>query len=107
MPKRRSQSEFPPCYALVFPGLEPVAAEEIEAILRGDVKRTENGMVVFRVSEIDSGLLQLRTVEEVFLFAWGTDKRSYRAQDLDRIRHWTAHEVNWNRLLQIHHAVRP
>ena len=29
-----------------------------------------------------------------------------RAQDLDSIRRWTA-KVNWDRLLTIHHAVRP
>jgi 23S rRNA G2445 N2-methylase RlmL len=91
---------------LVFPGLEPVAEEEIVQEV-GEVKRTAAGLVVFRAAEIDSQLLRLRTVEDVFLLAWGTDKLSYRAADLDRIRHWTAREANWNQLLRLHHAIRP
>jgi len=87
--------------------LEEVAAEEIETVLSGQVKRTAAGLVVFRVPQIDPGVLQLRTVEDVFLFAWGTDKLSYRASDLKRIRAWTAHEVDWDRLLLLHHAIRP
>jgi 23S rRNA G2445 N2-methylase RlmL len=43
----------------------------------------------------------------VFLLAWGTDQLTYRAADLDKIRRWTAHDANWNRLLQLHHGVRP
>jgi 23S rRNA G2445 N2-methylase RlmL len=92
---------------VVLPGLEPIAEEEITHDLGGEVKRTGSGLVVFRVSEIDCTLLDLRTVEDVFLFAWGTDKLSYRAEDLERIRRWTAREVEWGRLLQIHHRVRP
>jgi 23S rRNA G2445 N2-methylase RlmL len=108
MPKRRSSTEpLPPCYALVFPGLEPVAEEEIISDLGGEVKRTASGLVVFRVPEIDAQLLKLRTVEDLFLLAWGTDKLSYRATDLERIRRWTAHEADWDRLLRIHHAIRP
>jgi tRNA (guanine6-N2)-methyltransferase len=108
MSKRRSRSEpLPPCYATVFPGLEGIAAEEIAASLKGEVKRTAHGLTVFRVPQIDSALLQLRTVEDVFLLAWGTDKLSYRASDLKRIRAWTAHEVDWDQLLRIHHAIRP
>jgi 23S rRNA G2445 N2-methylase RlmL len=89
------------------PGLEAVAAEEIERELGGEVRKTGRGLVVFRVPEIDEGLLRLRTVEDVFLLAWGTDQLSYRAEDLDRIRRWTAREADWGRLLQMHHAVRP
>src|SRR5262245_46684865 len=105
MPPR--EAEPPPCYALVMPGLEPVAAEEIERELRGEVKRTGPGLVVFRVPEVDRSLLRLRTTEDVFLLAWGTDKLTYRAEDLDRIRRWTAKEADWQNLLRLHHAIRP
>jgi tRNA (guanine6-N2)-methyltransferase len=108
MVSTRSRSEpLPPCYAMVFPGLEPLAEEEITADLGGEIKRTARGLVVFRVQEIDRAMLQLRTVEDVYLLAWGTDKLSYRAADLERIRHWTAHDANWDRLLQLHHTIRP
>jgi tRNA (guanine6-N2)-methyltransferase len=107
MSKHRSHPEPPPCYATVFPGLEEIAAEEIEGDLTGQVKRKATGLVVFRVAQVDSSVLQLRTIEDVFLLAWGTDKLSYRASDLKRIRAWTAHEVDWDRLLRIHHALRP
>src|SRR6516162_2553898 len=107
MARSRPQAPLPPCYALLQPGLEAVAAEEIERELGGEVKKTGRGLVVFRVPEIDEGLLRLRTVEDVFLLAWGTDRLSYRAEDLDRIRRWTAREANWDRLLRLHHAVRP
>jgi 23S rRNA G2445 N2-methylase RlmL len=92
---------------MVLPGLEPVAADEITRDLGGEVKRTGPGLVVFRVPQIDASLFQLRTVEDVFLFGWGTDQLTYRAEDLERIRRWTAREVDWTRLLRIHHAVRP
>lgn len=98
---------MPPCYAIVLPGLEPIAAEEIQRDFRGEVKKTEPGVVVFRVPDIDASLLRLRTVEDVFLLAWGTDQLTYRAKDLESIRRWTAKEVNWDRLLRLHHAVRP
>lgn len=107
MPKRRPHPDPPPCYAIVFPGLEKIAAEEIAAVLRGEVKRTAPGLVVFRVPQLDPGVLQLRTVEDVFLLAWGTDQLAYRASDLKRIRAWTAHEVDWTQLLRIHHTIRP
>jgi 23S rRNA G2445 N2-methylase RlmL len=108
MSRSRSQpAALPPCYAVVHPGLEPIAAEEIERDLDGEVKKTGPGFVVFRVPEIDERLLSLRTTEDVFLFAWGTDQLSHRAEDLDRIRRWTAREVDWANLLRIHHAIRP
>jgi 23S rRNA G2445 N2-methylase RlmL len=107
MAKHRADSELPPCYAMVHPGLEPVASDEIEQKLKGDVKRTGHGFVVFRVKEINGSLLSLKTTEDVFLYAWGTDALTYRAADLDNIRRWTAREVNWSRLLRIHQAVRP
>jgi tRNA (guanine6-N2)-methyltransferase len=87
--------------------MEKIASEEIAALLEGEVKRTESGLVVFRVPQLDAGVLQLRTVEDVFLLAWGTDKLAYRASDLKRIRDWTAHEVDWDQLLRIHHTIRP
>jgi 23S rRNA G2445 N2-methylase RlmL len=107
MTKDRAPTSPPPCYALVIPGLEPVAAEEISRDLDGTVKRTGPGMVVFRAPVIDQSLLHLRTVEDVFLYAWGTDQLTHRAEDLARIRRWTAHDADWNLLLQIHHALRP
>jgi 23S rRNA G2445 N2-methylase RlmL len=92
---------------MVIPGLEPVAEEEITRDLGGDVKRTGPGLVVFRLPEINSSLLHLRTVEDVFLLGWGTDQLSYRTEDLDRFRHWTARAVHWDQLLRLHHALRP
>lgn len=92
---------------MVLPGLESIAAEEIVHDLGGEVKRTTPGLVVFRVPQIDAGVLRLRTVEDVFLLAWGTDKLSYRAEDLERIRRWTARDAPWERLLRLHHEVRP
>jgi 23S rRNA G2445 N2-methylase RlmL len=107
MARHRPEPELPPCYAQVLPGLEPVAGEEIAESLRGEVKRTGTGIVVFRAPSIDESLLALRTTEDVFLLAWGTDKLTYRAVDLDQIRRWTAREADWERLLRLHHAVRP
>jgi len=104
----RSQPSVPPaCYALVHPGLEAVAAEEIEHDLGGEVKKTSPGLVVFRLPEIDARVLKLRTTEDVFLLAWGSDQLSYRAEDLDHIRRWTAREADWPTLLHIHRALRP
>jgi 23S rRNA G2445 N2-methylase RlmL len=107
MSRSRADAPLPPCYALVQPGLEEIAADEIARDLGGEVKKTGRGLVVFRVPEIDESLLHLRTTEDIFLFAWGTDQLSHRATDLDKIRRWTAHEADWDRLLRIHHAVRP
>jgi 23S rRNA G2445 N2-methylase RlmL len=90
-----------------MPGLEPVAADEVEEELGGEVKRTGPGFVVFRVPEITPTILRLRTTEDVFLFAWGTDALTYRAADLESIRRWTTREADWQHLLRIHHAVRP
>jgi tRNA (guanine6-N2)-methyltransferase len=92
---------------MTFPGLEEVAGEEIAQRVAGEIKRTSPGLVVFRVPEITRHLLDLKTVEDAFLLAWGTDALTYRAKDLDQIRRWTAHEADWNRLLQIHHSIRP
>jgi 23S rRNA G2445 N2-methylase RlmL len=92
---------------MVHPGLEPVAADEIEQELRGEVKRTGPGFIVFRLDQIDEAVLKLRTTEDVFLYAWGTDALTYRAADLESIRCWTAREVNWPQLLRIHQSIRP
>src|SRR5262245_57707951 len=97
----------PPCYAMVFPGLQTVAADEITTELGGEVKRSGRGIVVFRLPSVGQAVLRLRTTEDVFLLAWGTDQLTYRAEDLERIRRWTSRDADWHRLLQIHHAIRP
>src|SRR5262245_3627317 len=108
MARRQAAAEsLPPCYALVHAGLESVAEDEIRHELGGEVRKTGPGFVVFRVPEIDTSLLRLRTTEDVFLFAWGTDKLTHRALDLDSIRRWTAREANWDQLLRLHHTIRP
>ena len=104
---RPPRDRLPACYAMVHPGLEEVAAEEIRTELGGDVKRAEHGFVVFRLRDIDRSILQLRTTEDVYLHAWGTDQLSYRATDLDSIRRWTDKEPNWPLLLKTHHAITP
>ncbi len=107
MSSRRSYRELPACYAVVQPGLESIAADEIANDLGAEIKRTAPGVVVFRLQEIDSSILDLRCTEDVFLMAWGTDQLTYRAKDLDSIRKWTAREADWEQLLRIHHLVRP
>jgi 23S rRNA G2445 N2-methylase RlmL len=92
---------------MVIPGLEEVAADEVTRDLGGEVKKTGSGFVVFRVPEIDTDLLRLRTAEDVFLLAWGTDQLTYRAEDLDKMRRWTARDADWANLLRLHHGVRP
>lgn len=107
MALRRSAPELPACYAMVQPGLEEIASEEIADALGGEIKRAGGGFVVFRLPEIDRSILSLRTTEDVFLFGWGTDELSYRAKDLDSIERWTNRDAPWDQLLKIHHAVRP
>lgn len=92
---------------MVLPGLEAIAAEEIKRDLGGEVRKSERGLVIFRVKEITPDLLKLRTTEDVFLLAWGTDSLTYRAGDLKQIRHWTAKEADWPQLLRLHHSVHP
>jgi tRNA (guanine6-N2)-methyltransferase len=104
---RRAEVEAPPCYVTVLPGLESIAAEEVEQTLRGEVKRTGPGLVVFRVDEVTRDVLRPRTTEDVFLLAWGTDKLTHRAEDLDKIQRWTAKDADWQELLRIHHTIRP
>src|SRR5438128_2440574 len=103
----RKRQEPPACYAMVHAGLEEIAAEEIESDFQGQVKKSGQGIVVFRPARLDRSLLQLRTTEDVFLLGWGTDELSYRAEDLDKIRRWTERDVDWKQLLRIHHAIRP
>src|SRR5689334_1880385 len=103
----RPSADLPPLYATVPPGLEEVAADEITRDPGGAGKKTERGIVVFRVPEISADLLHLRTTEDVYLLAWGTDALTYRATDLDKIERWTAREPDWSRLLQLHHRVHP
>src|SRR3712207_639867 len=97
-----NQDDLPACYATVHPGLEGVAADEITRDLGATVRKTESGLVVFRVPSIGPDLLRLRPTEDVFLFAWGTDSLTYRAADLKQIRHWTAKEADWQKLLKLH-----
>jgi 23S rRNA G2445 N2-methylase RlmL len=106
MARPRSEAEPPPFYAVVHPGLEEVAGEEIKGELGGEVKRAGAAVVVFRMPEVHRGILGLRTTEDVFLYAWGTDELSYRAGDLESIRRWTD-KASWARLLPFHHAIRP
>ncbi len=107
MPRQRNDDELPACYAIVHPGLEEVAGEEVRTELGGEVKRAQRGIVVFRLREIDRSILSLRTTEDVFLHAWGTDQLSYRALDLESIQRWTGRDVDWAGLLRIHHGIRP
>jgi 23S rRNA G2445 N2-methylase RlmL len=92
---------------MVVPGLEEIAGDELMELPETEIKRTGRGIVVFRTPIVDARLLELRTVEDIFLYGWGTDQLTYKAEDLERIRRWTAHDVDWDRLLQIHHAIRP
>jgi tRNA (guanine6-N2)-methyltransferase len=103
----RPASDLPPLYATVQPGLEGIAAEEITRDLGGEVRKSGRGLVIFRVKDITPELLELRTVEDVFLLAWGTDALTFRAADLKKIEQWTAKSADWPQLLQWHHRVRP
>lgn len=108
MAKSKQQPpEEPACWAIVHPGLEDIAADEILRDFGGEVKKKSKGIVVFRPKRLDRDILQLRTTEDVFVYAWGTDQLSYRSTDLDSIRKWTALEADWATLLKIHHSIRP
>lgn len=97
----------PPLYAMVHGGLEPVAADEITRDLGGTVKKTARGLVVFRVDELSPKLLTARTTEDLFLMAWGSDTLTYKSEDLETIRSWTAKKPDWDRLFKLHHTIRP
>lgn len=103
----KSNRQTPACYAMVHSGLEAVAADEITRELGGEVKKAEKGIVVFKIESIIPELLHLRTVEDVFLLAWGTDSLTYRAEDLDQIQQWTAKQPSWQQLLSLHQSIRP
>jgi 23S rRNA G2445 N2-methylase RlmL len=105
--QRRADKAVPPYYAFTMPGMESIAADEITAHLGAEIKKAARGVVVFRTDDISPEVLRLRTVEDVFVLAWGSDTLSYRAADLDLIRKWTAHRADWDQLLRIHHAIRP
>src|ERR1700691_2745929 len=75
---RAAEPALPACYAIVLPGLESVAADEITRDMGAEIKKAERGIVLFRTDSIGPDLLKLRTVEDVFLMAWGTDSLSYR-----------------------------
>jgi 23S rRNA G2445 N2-methylase RlmL len=91
---------------MVHRGLEEVAADEITRDLGGEVKKASRGIVAFRVPRLDERLLQLRTVEDVFLLAWGSDELPYTSAALDQIQRWTR-KVRWHELLRWHHAIHP
>jgi 23S rRNA G2445 N2-methylase RlmL len=107
--KGRPQSDapLPALYAMVHGGLEPVAADELTRDLGGDVKKTARGIVVFRVDELTPDVLKLRTTEDIFLLAWGSDTLAYDTSDLDTIRKWTAKKPDWPALFKLHHLLRP
>jgi SAM-dependent methyltransferase len=112
MANRRRTPDVPPaCFAFTVPGLEHIAAEEIEQELKGEVKKVSLGQVVFRPPAVDRSLLRLRTVEDVFLLLWGSDSLTYKAEDLKHFTTWTAKPAHggwaWTDLLQLHHKVRP
>ncbi len=98
---------LPPLYAMTHGGIESTAADEITRDLGGEVKKTARGLVVFRMEELTDKLLSLRTTEDVFLLAWGSDSLTYKAEDLDTIRTWTARKPDWEHLFKLHHKIRP
>lgn len=106
-PRRHEPAELPPLYAMVHAGIEPVAADEINRDLGGEVKKTTRNFVVFRLDNITPDVLKLRTTEDVFLLAWGSDSLTFRADDLRTIQNWTARKPNWEQLFRIHHSLRP
>lgn len=98
---------LPPLYAMTHGGLESIAADEITRDLGGEVKKTARGLVVFRVAELTDAVLSLRTTEDVYLLAWGSDTLTYKTDDLDTIRTWTARKPDWPYLFKLHHKLRP
>ena len=103
---RPTEQPLPPLYAMTHGGIESVAADEITRDL-GEVKKTSRGLVVFRVEELSDKVLSLRTTEDVFLLAWGSDSLTYKSEDLDTIRTWTARKPDWDHLFKLHHKLRP
>ncbi|MFO0805723.1 MAG: methyltransferase domain-containing protein [Gemmataceae bacterium] len=97
---------LPPLYAMVHGGLEPVAADEVNRELGAEVKKTTRGIVVFRLNALTPDILKLRTTEDIFLLAWGSDSLAYEASDLESIRKWTK-KVDWPSFFKLHHTIRP
>src|SRR5262245_60621892 len=64
-----SSPSTPACYAMVHPGLEEVAADEITRDLGGNVRKSSPGVVVFRIDSLDERVLRPRTTEDIFLLA--------------------------------------
>jgi len=106
-PRSSESAELPPFYAMVHSGLEPVTADEINRDLGGEVKKTSRGLVVFRLDTLNPDVLKLRTCEDVFLLAWGSDTLTYKADDLQTIRTWTARKAKWESLFRLHHLLKP
>lgn len=102
-----AEKPLPPLYAMTHGGIETIAADEITRDLDGEVKKTSRGLVVFRVDELTDAVLELRTTEDVFLLAWGSNSLTYTAADLDTIRTWTARKADWPHLFKLHHKLRP
>jgi len=98
---------LPALYAMTHGGIETVAADEITRDLGGEVKKTARGLVVFRVEELTDAVLNLRTTEDVFLLAWGSNSLTYTAADLDTISAWTNRKPDWPHLFKLHHKLRP
>jgi 23S rRNA G2445 N2-methylase RlmL len=98
---------LPPLYAMTHRGIETVAADEITRDIGGEVKKTARGLVVFRVDNLSDAVLSLRTTEDVFLLAWGSDSLTYKPGDLETIRAWTARKPDWEHLFKLHHKLRP
>lgn len=101
------EKPLPPLYAMTHGGIESVAADEITRDLGGEVKKSSRGLVVFRLDELTDSVLALRTTEDVYLLAWGSDSLTYTAADLDTIRNWTARKPDWPHLFKLHHKIRP
>ena len=98
---------LPPLYAMVHGGLEPIAADEVNRELGAEVKKTTRGIVVFRLETLTPDILKLRTTEDIFLLAWGSDSLAYDVSDLETIRKWTAKKADWPALFKLHHSIRP
>lgn len=104
--RQADTAPLPALYAMLHAGLEPVVADEITRDLGGEVKKTKRGTVIFRLDAIDEDVITLRTTEDVYLLAWGSDTLTFKATDLKSITEWTAKQPDWNRLFKLHHAVR-
>src|SRR5947209_8208219 len=107
---RRPEAEeptLPPLYAMTHGGVEAVASDEITRDLGGEVRKTARGFVVFRVNALTPDVLKLRTTEDIFLLAWGSDSLTFKPEDLKTIRTWTARKPNWKQLFKLHHLLRP